>query len=98
MKPNDIHPTKLLELARYHVKHFDNMLALHAKGVIGFRVKECEHYKAVWTSVETKANQAVVLRKPLAYTTLTPTESQEVWEAIDSGDFDTMLGLEPTHE
>ncbi len=103
MKPYEIPPMKLLELARAHVRRFTNRIERHKQGARGIRIDECEHYKFLWAALEDKINNAIVSRKHGTEPTkenvdykLDDAEYQEIWEAIDSGDYDELLGIKET--
>lgn len=70
-------PAQVLMLAHYHIAHYAQMAG-------GRNVREDErlHYLGIWKGIRAKRGLD-----------LAPFEQTEVLEAIESGDFDTMLGI-----
>jgi hypothetical protein len=75
---------QLKALAKAHVDHFRYLLSGDTPGT---HRGECEHYLTIWEGVYAKATKA-------SMTSLADDEEAEVQDAIDCGDYDTLLARE----
>lgn len=97
-----IKPFALLQLANAHVRRFANLIQRHDEGQRGIRIDECLHYRFIWSALADKVNNAIVKRPisgpaPAELTRadcpieLDEEERQEVGDAIDCGDYDSIV-------
>lgn len=75
-------PLQLTALAQLHITRFETLIAQARDGRRGVRIKECENLIAVWRQV---------LANP-RWDDLSLDARNEIIDAIESGDYDELLG------
>ena len=72
----------LVALAEAHIVQFSNMLTRARYDDTGIRTHECMNYLKIWNSIKRKAGK-----------NLTEDELREVSDAMYSGEYDDVLGI-----
>ncbi len=75
---------KLVELADKHIAHFGRLIDDSEAGRHGIGPSECRVYRDLWADTK---------RRLLAGEELSPPQLGEIWDAIECGDYDELLGL-----
>jgi hypothetical protein len=73
---NSVSHEDLKRLARIHINRYERRLDAARHGASGVRVDECEAYLALWQSIDSKGEYAL----------LNSQERLEVQEAVESGE------------
>lgn len=84
--PQDVSKEKLVELADAHIRLYMSRVDAGRRGARGINLPECEAYLSLW-----RGTRATLL----ADEELSARQLDEIQDAIDCGDYDELLGLEP---
>jgi hypothetical protein len=88
-RAGELRPAAVAQLARLNVGAFKRKLESGAPCV---DAAACRHYLGVWAMVLSKAQQSIAAGHARVEG-LTPEEQEEVLDAVESGDFDDVVGV-----
>jgi hypothetical protein len=71
---------KVLKLAESHIKMYERRIAHPSPPV---NVEQCQYYLRIWQSIKEKGGENLI-----------PVERGEILDAIDSGEYDRLLGIQ----
>jgi hypothetical protein len=87
MNPSSLTSAQLIALAQSHIRRYDNLIAAANSGHPGIRVDECVEYLRIWTDTLSSAQEGRV------FDSMSGLSKWEVRDAIESGEYDEMLGV-----
>lgn len=76
-------PEQIVDVAKEHVRMYENRVEAARQGRRGINLDECAHYLRVWQSIANKGGQNLSLE-----------ELREVQDAYDCGEYDHIFKRE----
>jgi hypothetical protein len=77
-------PKTILEIAQRERRHFGGLIQTYESGITrGIRINECKGYYLLWNSIISQGGQ-----------NLTQAQQNELDDAVSSGEYDDLLGVQ----